>query len=239
MRRMTPPQKFSARLEEKLQHNENYWQYSFELVEPNRMTFQAGQYVSLKVSEQGERRSYSICSTPDNEHQFDLLIDHSPQGLGVKYLQGLEFGAEIEVLSPMGIFVVPDNLQADHLSFVATGSGIAPFKAMIEDQLRNKKDQRQLTLHWGMRHAEDLFWLDDLQALDQAFDNFHFHPTLSRSPEAWTLCKGRVTDCLGVHQQAENTAYFLCGSQGMIKDVTNLLTEQGVPKELIITESFY
>lgn len=236
---MTPPQAYTARLEEKFQHNAKYTQFSFELIKPHRLKFQAGQYVSLKVSGQGERRSYSICSTPDIDHQIDLLIDSSPGGLGVKFLQDLDFGAEIEVMAPMGQFVIPENLSADHLIFVATGSGVAPFKSIIEDQLRNKQDQRQITLHWGMRQPEDLFWLGDWEELDEAFDNFHFHPVLSQAPAAWTLCKGRVTDCLSIHQRPDNAVYFLCGSQAMVNDVNMVLTELGIAKELIFTEKFY
>ena len=235
---MRPPQKYTARLEDKVEYNPNYTQYSFELVSPNKLTFQAGQYISLKASDLGERRSYSICSTPDNDHQFDLLVRHIKTGLGSQFLQNLEFGDEVEVLAPMGRFVVPDDLSAEHLIFVATGSGIAPFKSMIEDQLRNKQDQRQITLHWGMRQADDLFWLELWQDLDETFDNFHFHPVLSQAPEVWTLCRGRVTDCLNVHDRPDNAAYFLCGSQVMIKDVTQLLEQKGIDQQLIITEKF-
>jgi NAD(P)H-flavin reductase len=236
---MISPQKHTARLEEKIQHNDRFTQFSFELIEPHRLEFQAGQYISIQVSDKGERRSYSICSTPDNHHQFDLLIDYLPQGLGVKFFQGLEFGAELEALAPMGQFIVPEELSAEHLVFVATGSGIATFKSIIEDQLRNKQDQRQITLHWGMRHAEDLFWLEEWQELDEAFSNFHFHPVLSKSTEGWTLCRGRVTDCLSIHKQPKNAAYFLCGGQAMIQDVTALLIKQGIDQKLILTEKFF
>lgn len=236
---MTSPQTFTARLEEKLQHNEKYTQFSFELIEPSRIDFQAGQYISIKINEQGERRSYSICSNPDINHQFETVVDLSVGGIGCKFLSNLEFGAEVEVLAPIGRFIVPDDLNVDHLVFVATGSGITPFKSMIEDQLRNKQDQRQITLHWGMRHPEDLFWLDEWEELAEAFPNFHFHPVLSQSQAAWTLCRGRVTDCLSVHERPANAVYFLCGNQTMIGDVTTLLTGQGVSEELILTEKFY
>lgn len=235
----TPPQKYTARLEDKVQLNDNYVKYSFELIEPSRLEFKAGQYVSLRVSDKGERRSYSICSTPDNDHQFDLLIDHAPAGLGVQFLSNLEFGDQVEVLAPMGQLAVPDNLAVDHLVFVATGSGLAPLRSMIEDQLRNKKDKREITLHWGMRHPADLFWLDEWQELAEAFSNFHFHPVLSQAPEAWTLCRGHVTDCLSVHQLPLNAAYFLCGSNAMIQDVNSVLIDKEVPEELIFFEKFY
>lgn len=242
---INPPKVYTARLEDKLRLSETFVRYSFELINPHRLDFKAGQYVSLRVSPEGQRRSYSICSTPDNNHQFDLLVDHTPDGLGSQFLQNLEFGAEVEVLAPMGQLVVPDeieqNLAIKHLVFVATGSGVAPFRSMIEDQLRGKQDQRQITLHWGMRHPEDLFWLDEWQTLAEAFSNFHFHPVLSKANHEWTLCRGHVTDCLGVHKPPtpQTAAYFLCGNQNMIQDVSKLLSEQGVSEELIMFEKFY
>jgi NAD(P)H-flavin reductase len=239
MRRMVTPQVYRARLEEKLDLNDKFIQFSFELIKPHRLEFQAGQYVSVKVNEQGERRCYSIISTPEIDHRFNLLVDISPDGIGSRFFKNIQFGAEIDILAPVGRFVIPDDLAVDDLVFVAIGAGIAPFKSMIEDQLRNKQDQRQITLYWGMRHPEDLFWLDELEDLDDSFANFHFHPTLSQAPTAWTLCRGRVTDCLSVHSLSANAAYFLCGNKQMVSDVTALLIGQGVNKELVFIEKFY
>lgn len=236
---MQPPQQYRARLEDKIVHNEKFTEFSFELIEPNKLEFTAGQYVSIKVTEQGERRSYSMCSSPEFTNEFKTVVDLSPGGKGSQFLQNLNFGDEVEVLAPMGRFIVNQELPSDHLVFVATGSGISPFKSMIEDQLRHKQDKRQITLHWGVRHAEDLFWLQEWQELDEAFPNFHFHPVLSKAPEEWTLCRGRVTDCLSVHGLPENATYYLCGSGAMIDDTTRLLLENGVPKEQIINEEFF
>lgn len=235
---MTSPQTYTALFEEKFQHNQKFIQFSFELIEPHRIEFQAGQYLSLKINDRGERRSYSICSPPDIDHQVDLVVDLSPAGKGSQFLQNLEFGSEVKFLAPMGSLVVPPNLSAEQLVFVATGAGIAPFKAMIEDQLRNQHNQRPLILHWGMRHAEDLFWLDEFEALTQIFANFFFHPVLSQAVDSWTLCRGHVTDCLSIHDQPQHAAYFLCGGQAMIKDVNLLLEQQGVAPSSIFTEKF-
>ena len=84
-----PPQQFKARLEDRIVHNDKYIQCSFELTQPFRMPFLAGQYVSIKVSDRGDRRSYSICSPPGIEHGFELMVDVRPQGLGSKFLQNL------------------------------------------------------------------------------------------------------------------------------------------------------
>ena len=237
---MQPPQQHIARLEDVELHSSRYAQFYFELVQPNELNFEAGQYVSIKVSQIGERRSYSICNSPEIKHGFELLVDLKPMGVGSQFMKNLRFGDQIEILAPMGHFVVPENLQQEHLVYIATGSGVTPFRSMIEDQLRNKRSTRQITLHWGLRSAEDLFWLELWEDLMTNFPNFHFHPVLSQAPDDWTLCRGRVTDCLSVHTLPANAAYFLCGNQQMITDATQFLTTQrSVDPSLVFTEKFY
>jgi len=236
---MQPPKQYTARLEEKIVHNERFIQYSFELAEPHEMPFEAGQYVSVKVSEKGERRSYSICSSPDIKHGFELLIDISPGGIGSKYFEALDFGATIEFLGPLGMFTLAPNDNEAATTFVATGSGIAPFRSMILDLCQEKKDTRSIILYWGLRHENILFWEDEFEELAENFPNFKFHPVISQSSEAWPLCRGRVTDCLRVHDLPANSGYYLCGSTQMIADVSGQLIGRGVLAESIHHEKFY
>lgn len=243
---MIKPQQFTAKFEDKTEHNAKYVQMAFELVEPSRMEFKAGQYVSIKVDDSGARRPYSICSRPDIDHGFELLIDMTPQGLGTTYLEKLQFGDQIEILAPMGHFTMSKHQDADpavkpdkSLVFVATGSGIAPFYSMIQDQLQLKQDSRQIYLYWGLRYIEHLFWQDEFERMAEAFPNFHFHPVISRPVPDWMLCRGRVTDCLVVHDLPENPSFYLCGNQAMIDDVTKLLTERKIPAEDIHFEKFF
>jgi Na+-transporting NADH:ubiquinone oxidoreductase subunit F len=193
----------------------------------------------MQVSEKGERRSYSICSTPDVTHGFELLVDISPQGVGSKYLESLEFGQEVAVLAPLGVFTALDMQAEAGMAFVATGAGIAPFRGIILDQLQNKKDTRPITLYWGLREAEHMFWQNEFAELSENFPNFKFHPTLSQAPADWPLCKGRVTHCLQVHELTPDVGYYLCGNQTMIHDVIDLLQSKGVSPDRLHHEKFY
>lgn len=234
------PKQMVARLEEKKTHTDKFVQYSFELDTPHQIEFFAGQYVSIKVAENGARRSYSICSTPDIKHGFELLIDLAPHGLGCQFLEGLKFGDTVQVLGPLGVFVVEDRPEEKSLAFVATGSGIAPIRAMILNQLQVKKDTRPITLYWGQRYMADMFWVDEFQELAESFPNFNFHPTLSRpESEAWTLCSGRVTDCLGTHDLPPDAGYYICGNERMLHDTVDLLKSRGVPEANLHHEKFY
>lgn len=236
---MATPQVFKARIEDRTVFNDKFTSIFFELLEPHSMPFLAGQYVSLKVHENGSRRSYSIASSPDIQHGFELAIDVTPGGIGCQFLSSAPIGTEVELLGPLGSFVVANDPTEKAITFVGTGSGIAPLRSMILDLLQVKRDSRPITLHWGLRQLDSLFWENEFQDLVEAFPNFTFHPVISRAPDEWTLCRGRVTDCLTHHELVADAGYYLCGGKPMILDVAALLQSKGVLPQHIHHEKFF
>lgn len=236
---MQPPQVCKVQLVDKKQLNAKFVQYYFEYVSPASVPFEAGQYASFKVSEHGDRRSYSICSSPEKAHGFELMVDNTPNGLGVRYLDSMQLGQTADVLAPMGVFTIADDPTEEQLMLIATGSGVTPFRSMVLDLLQEKQDQREIWLYWGLRHLEDLFWQDEFQELSEMFPNFHFHPVISQPTPEWPLCRGRVTDCLAVHALPPKAGYYLCGNQAMIKEVMAFLPTKGVEPQHIHHEKFY
>lgn len=234
-----PPQQFKARFEDRTLHNDKFMSVSFELVEPNRMDFQAGQYVSIKVDAAGTRRSYSIASRPDITNGFELAIDVTPGGIGTKFLQETPLGTEVELLGPLGAFVIADDPSEKAIVLVGTGSGIAPLRSMILDLLQVKQEKRPVVLHWGVRYVESLFWENEFQDIVESYSNFSFHPVISRAADGWTLCRGRVTDCLSQHALLPEAGYYLCGGKPMIESVVQLLKERSVSAEHIHHEKFF
>jgi len=81
----------------------------------------------------------------------------------------------------MGRFIIEEDNDEAQLALVGTGSGIAPLKSIAFDQLKNKQDQRQITLYWGLRFANQLVWQNEFSRWSDRYSNFEFHPTLSRA----------------------------------------------------------
>lgn len=237
------PQKFTARVSDKyfVSDNQKYLYLKFELVLPDRMQFQAGQYISLKVNEQGERRSYSIASTPDLNHGFHILAEVIPGGKGSEYLKGLKNGDVIEMLGPLGRFV-PSMEGASKYLFVATGSGIVPIYSIINDLLVNKHETKQIRLHWGLRDERHMFWFDNLERLMELYPNFVFDPVLSQPETEWRLCSGHVQDCLTRDFPAQGALKdwqgYVCGNPEMVEQVTAKLEELGMEAKVIHHEKF-
>lgn len=241
-------QKYVARVSDKyfLTDNEKFVYIKFELVLPDRIEYLAGQYVSIKINETGERRSYSIANTPDDNHGFHLLVEVVGDGKGSNFLKNIEIGQEVEVLAPMGRFVVNDRIEGknEKLLFVATGSGIVPLWSMINDLLIDKKETRQIRLHWGMRNEEDLFFVDDLQRLSDEHPNFLFDIVLSKPTDTWELCTGHVQDCLNRDfpaqggQGLKEWESYVCGKPELVLDISLKLVELGMLKKNIYHENF-
>lgn len=236
------PQQYRARVADKffVSDSERYLEIKLELVVPNRIEFAAGQYVSIKVNEQGVRRSYSIASTPDVEHGIELLAEIIEGGKGSEYFLKTQPGDEVEILGPLGKFVVEPGEGERKLLFVATGSGIVPIKAMIEDLLINKQEKRPIRLHWGMRSEQDLFWFDNFLRLSEEHENFVFDQVLSRPGEEWSLCSGRVQDCLSRDFQDGLSEWegYVCGHPEKVESIANTLAELGMQEDKISFERF-
>lgn len=225
------PQQYRARVSEKYYLNESkkYLLIKLELVTPNVIEYLAGQYVSLKINPEGERRSYSIASAPDLKHGVSIVAEIFPEGKGSKYLENLELGGEVELMGPMGDFVVSG--EKSKKLFVATGSGIVPLKVMIEDLLINKQDKGQIRLHWGMRSEEDLIWTDNFDRLVDEYPNFVFDQVLSRPSDSWSLCTGHVQDCLGRdfgEKRLADWEGYVCGGTRMVEEVRKELMKLGM-----------
>jgi len=245
---MMKPEKYLARVSDKyfVSENERFLYVKFELVKPDRMEYLAGQYVSLQINETGERRCYSIASTPDDNHGFHILAEIVNGGKGSEFLKNLEIGAEVEVLAPLGKFTIYNLQFTNKLLFVATGSGIVPIYAMINDLLINKKETKQMRLHWGMRSEEDLFFVDNLERLAEEHPNFVFDIVLSKPGTEWDLCTGHVQDCLKRDFGSASSPQvglsewegYLCGVPDKVISIATKLEELGMKKENIYHEKF-
>lgn len=227
--------KYTAVVTEKINLAGPNWLIKFEFEQD--MEFKAGQYLSLKVSDAGDRRSYSIASRPQGK-VLELMVDVAPMGIGSKYALGLNVGDKIEALCPMGKFIIDNGeLRTDKLLFVATGSGIVPMKPIIEDLLIDQKYKEKLVLVWGMRHKEELFWIEEFSQLEKDFPNFEFKLVLSQAGDDWGGHRGHVADVFD--SSYEGWSAYICGNKEMIAQTAAILEGTGIKRENIHYEKFY
>ncbi|MBX3343635.1 MAG: hypothetical protein KF711_18795 [Nitrospira sp.] len=201
------------------------------LLEPASITFKAGQFVSFEVPKEGHprpvSRPYSIASPPEQRERILLVLNLVQGGPGSNYLFSLREGNRTSFKGPAGAFYLRDDGTKD-LCFVATGTGIAPVRSMILAQLQRQPD-RPVTLFWGLRSQRDLYWQDEWAALAAIHPHLTVVTTLSRPEPGWQGASGRVTALVEERiTSVRNLAVYLCGGNGMIKDVTARINAKGL-----------
>lgn len=241
MLNLPKPQLFSTRLGYIEKVSSKVYLKRFDLVEPAEIHFLAGQTVMLRVAP-GVNRSMSIASAPSEKTSILAAHDVSPMGPYSQWTIKAKVGDTMTFMGPLGAFVLNKESFRNKV-FIATGTGIAPFRSMLLDLFVHHEPSTinyALSLYWGLRHEEDIFWKEEFEELMQKNPSFRFVLTLSQPGESWTGKRGRVGDHVFIDKKnlTEND-YYLCGSKEMTQDIETRLLAVGVPKEQIKKELFY
>lgn len=214
--------------------------FELKIETPEAFDFQAGQFVTFKIDDQVPPcfRAYSIASAPNPTANFEVCIKVVKDGRGSNWLQTRKENDQVIFLGPNGKFVLQSD-KSKKIIFIATGTGIAPFRSMIEDELK-KGNQQEMHLIFGVRHIKDIFYKDLFEELANKHPNFKFDISLSKPEnDNWQGHKGRVTDFLqNLEIDSENTNVYICGLKDMIDSVSSILKEKGLPDEDIHFEKY-
>ncbi len=211
--------------------------FVFEAPEVERLHFRPGQFVSFKETLGGKQitRAYSIASLPA-ENRFELCLNLVHEGLFSPHLFTMKPGDSVEMTDPLGFFVVRN--PAKEAVFVATGTGIAPFRSMVPDYLGHQ-ETKQLTMIFGVRHERTIYYRDEFEELAKKHPNFHFWPTLSRPEPGWTGRTGHVQmhliEAIGDRRDLD---IYICGLKTMVDDVRAILKGLGFDRKQIIFEKY-
>ncbi len=207
--------------------------FEFELANGGAFQFHSGQFISLHI-QQGSKhyaRAYSIATASRADNRFELCMNITSNDASA-WLLGLTAGDQIEFTGPYGIFRLRRPLGR-LLAFIATGTGIAPIRAMLQDLDRNHKP-RETWLIFGVREESDILYIDEFKDLKRRNPNFHFVPTLSHPGPGWTGLQGHVQEQIQKHlARKEGLQAYVCGKPEMVEDVRRLLRSMGYGDEVV------
>jgi ferredoxin-NADP reductase len=208
----------------------------------NRFRFVPGQWLSVKANTpEGEEitRAYSIASPPSDNGHFAFCLNRVQEGFMSNHLFDLTEGADITFQGPFGDFTLRPPLR--DTVFIATGTGIAPFRSMLHWLLAepDRHQGREFWLLFGARTEQDIYYREEFEKLAAEHDNFHFLPTLSRATDDWKGLRGYVQQHLGeiVGMRADMHAY-ICGLDKMVKANRELLKSLGWDRTSIRYEKY-
>lgn len=236
------PQKCTAIVDAVTHLDGAVYNIRFRITSPDNFSFIAGQHGSF-IIEHTIRRNYSFTSPPSELPFLETCVDTTPMGPGSKWLMGLKTGDQVALLAPLGRFIV-DKESPRKKVFIATGTGISAIRSMILDFLSDPHESlitnNELTLYWGVRYEENVFWDEQFETLVKEHANFSIIRIVSQPTSTWQGRVGRVTDFVTKEEiDLTQSEFYLCGNREMIVDMRGILIHNGVPQSQIFSETFF
>jgi len=205
-----------------------------------RLQFLAGQYLDFLLKG-GERRSFSMANPPHADELIELHIRHVPGGNFTDHVFGKMKQRDIlRFEGPLGSFFLRED-STKPMVFVASGTGFAPIKSIIESAL-HRKVERPMVLYWGCRRPKDLYLnaLAESWALQQP--NFRYVPVVSEAAaeDAWPGRSGFVHRAV-MQDFPDLSGYqvYACGVPVMVDSARqDFITQCQLPEDEFYADSF-
>ncbi|WP_028007371.1 NADH:ubiquinone reductase (Na(+)-transporting) subunit F [Solimonas flava] len=205
--------------------------------------FQAGQYINLAIPLPGQAvtRAFSLASQPSAGRDIELNIRAVPGGVGTGFVhKDLAVGDRLTLSGPYGRFFVRQSAGVPMI-FMAGGSGLSSPRSMILDLLESGSDL-PITLVYGQRVREELYYHDEFLALAEKHPNFRYVPALSSeaSDSGWTGFRGFVHEAALAHFNGDFRGHkaYLCGPPMMIDACISALMKGRLFERDIYHEKF-
>ena len=199
-----------ALVAEKNQLSDDVWQL---LLEPlTTMEWRAGQFINLTSSD-GETRSYSLASIPNQDYFAELHIRRYPDGKVSNWVaETLKPGDEIEIQGPVGTCYYDSEMAGQPLLMIGIGTGVAPLYGIARDALlRGHKEP--VMLYHGAALEKNLYLTEKLKLLEAEYPNFTAYCAASQDGE-----QKRVVDlAFAEHPDLRQHVLFLAGSPDSIE----------------------
>ncbi len=212
--------------------------------------FEPGQYMTIGVMVNGRivQRPYSVASPPSRAGDgYEMYVRLVQGGTFTPLLWRLPVGGRLRMIGPKGKFVLEPEDDRIHL-FISSGTGNAPFVAMMRQALLDGNPRRAVFLN-GVSYEPDLGYRALLEAWQSSGEYpVTYVPTVSRpthpSNAGWTGRVGRVESivaavCAELGLTAENTVAYLCGNPDMILSAEATLLDLGFPEASVKKELYW
>jgi len=217
--------------------------FSFTTTRDAGLRFENGQFVMIGLNLGGKlvKRAYSIASPNWDEH-LEFFSIKVPNGLLTSRLQHIQPGDQVYVShKPTGTLLISDLRPGRNLYLLATGTGLAPFLAIVRDPETYERFERVILAH-GVRYIEDLAYRDYLTKElprheylgEMVSKQLLYYPVVSREP---FVNAGRVTTRLESGAMASDLGLdpldpahdraMICGSPQMLADLRRILDARG------------
>lgn len=217
---------------------------TLQLPSSETFRFYAGQYVEV-ILKDGKRRSYSMANSPNQAAALELHVRHMPGGVFTDHV----FGAgttqmkEREIMrleGPFGSFFLREE-SAKPIVFLASGTGFAPIKAIIEYMIEQGID-RPSVLYWGGRRPQDLYMDDLARSWQDKLPQFQYVPVVSDalSDDNWQGRTGFVHKAvMADFPDLSGHEVYACGAPIVVESARREFASAcGLPDEAFFADAF-
>ncbi len=213
------------------------WRLVLQLPADAVVEFRPGQYLNI-LFDDGRARSFSMANADARSGRIELHVREVEGGRFTQAcLPHLQPGDQLQLDLPLGVFYWRER-DWRPMVMVATGTGIAPIKAILESLL-DTDDCPPVSLYWGMNRPEDLYLAQEIAAWADRLCEFRFVPVLSHADECWSGARGYVQEqvCRDLPDLSEHAVY-LCGSPVMIEQAQTMFKEHGADERFMYADAF-
>lgn len=212
--------------------------FTLEIEAPEVAEFEPGQFLQLGIDqEEGHlHRPYSVASPHGNVLDFFIVLVE--EGRLTPHLWKMDVGDTVDVSTKAaGSFTLSHCPDGKSLWLIATGTGLAPYIAMLRRSDAWSRYGKIVLVH-GVRHVTDLAYQEELAGHTATYgDRFSYLPVVSRE-EAPDVLSGRITTCItdGSLESAAQSEFhtdccvMMCGNPDMLNETERLLGERGLKK---------
>ncbi len=206
---------------------------------PELLPFIPGQFLHLAVNDGEERinRPYSVASPHGEIVEFFIVTVED--GELTPRLWALEEGSEVEVSEKAaGSFTLDKTPEAENLWLVGTGTGLAPYIAMLRTDAPWERFKKIVLVH-GVRLDVDLGYTEELRSLEQGrAGQFSLVQALTREKVEGKL-KGRIPNLVETGEledaaqctlTADSSAILLCGNPAMLDSMEDVLAKRNMKR---------
>jgi len=210
--------------------------------------FEAGQYVSVGITVGGRllQRPYSVVSLTNGSRQAELLVKRLASGDFSPRLWRLGPGTRLRVGAARGLFKWSSSGESQSI-FVAAGTGVAPFVAML-DELRQSGTRHRVTVIQASSYADELAFGSRMANCESGSLTVDYRPTISRPADprnaGWDGRIGRAEEQLALLLGELGSGsglpiVYLCGGGATVEACSRVLTTAGVVPDRIRSEKFH
>lgn len=216
---------------------------SLQLPTSDPFRYYPGQYLDF-ILKDGRRRSYSMATPPNEANLVELHVRHTPGGTFTDHVFGagatqMKLREILRVEAPLGSFFLRESDKP--VIFLASGTGFAPIKAMVE-HMAATGSTRPVRLYWGGRRPTDLYMDELARSWEAALPDFTYVPVVSdaQSEDNWRGRSGFVHRAvmedlpdLSGHQ------VYACGAPVMVENARrDFIDACGLPEEEFFADAF-